>query len=317
MASFFTNMIIRPPRTRYNPKLLKNELTLDNGQVVTRETVVFNNKKGQQVVGSFYKSPPSFRTPGNPCVIYLHGNASSQIEGTFLVPPLLINGISVLTLDLAGSGMSDGQFISLGYHERDDVESAVQYIRNTYCVQNIVLWGRSMGAAIAAWVAANPKLKLSGIICDSPYISLNETIDDLKDKSTILRFLITLMRPFVNRNLKKLLGISIEDIDMMKDIENARVPALFVHTYSDSFIGVHQTREIFAHYGSFRKLLYTPYGDHGTQRPKSCLMVMFDCMFDFLDLDIQLNDLDNIADMSESHFSDAIAMMSKMYISEN
>lgn len=42
--------------------------------------------------------------------------------------------------------MSEGEYISLGWHEIDDVEIVVKYLRNTGKISNIGLWGRSMGA---------------------------------------------------------------------------------------------------------------------------------------------------------------------------
>ena len=61
-----------------------------------------------------------------PCVIYLHGNSSGRPEALPIVDLLLPLGISVLTFDFAGCGMSEGEYISLGWHERDDLEIVIE-----------------------------------------------------------------------------------------------------------------------------------------------------------------------------------------------
>ncbi len=53
------------------------------------------------------------------------------------------------SFDFAGSGLSDGEYVSLGYYEKDDLAVVVEYLQNVRNVGPIALWGRSMGAATA------------------------------------------------------------------------------------------------------------------------------------------------------------------------
>lgn len=45
--------------------------------------------------------------------------------------------------------MSDGEYVSLGYWEKQDVAAVVEYLRGTGRITTIGLWGRSMGAVTA------------------------------------------------------------------------------------------------------------------------------------------------------------------------
>ena len=72
-----------------------------------------------------------------------------------------------------GCGLSEGEFISLGKHEVDDVRVAVEYLRNCGKVSQIGLWGRSMGAATAILFSAIEK-SIACLVLDSPYGSLKE-----------------------------------------------------------------------------------------------------------------------------------------------
>lgn len=48
-----------------------------------------------------------------------------------------------------GSGLSEGQWVTLGAHEVDDVDVVVHHLRGTGQVSTLGLWGRSMGAVTA------------------------------------------------------------------------------------------------------------------------------------------------------------------------
>jgi len=45
--------------------------------------------------------------------------------------------------------LSEGDYISLGYYEKDDLSCVVDHLRKTEKVTTIGLWGRSMGAVTA------------------------------------------------------------------------------------------------------------------------------------------------------------------------
>ena len=44
-------------------------------------------------------------------------------------------------IDFSGCGLSEGEYISLGWYERDDVDAVVEYLRNSNKVSTIGLWG--------------------------------------------------------------------------------------------------------------------------------------------------------------------------------
>ena len=57
-----------------------------------------------------------------PCVVYCHCNSGSRRDAEEAIFVLIPLGVSVFTLDFAGSGLSEGQFVNLGASEVDDVE---------------------------------------------------------------------------------------------------------------------------------------------------------------------------------------------------
>ena len=98
--------------------------------------------------GSLVFGPPAdagFDREAMPTVVYLHGNASCRLESLPILTTCLSLGLSVLSLDTTGSGQSDGEFVSLGHFEQDDVAAAVSHLKDSG-VTAVALWGRSMGA---------------------------------------------------------------------------------------------------------------------------------------------------------------------------
>jgi len=77
-----------------------------------------------------------------PCVIYLHGNSSSRLEGLRAAPELLRRNINIFVFDFAGCGMSEGEYISLGWHEKDDLRIIVDFVEKLPGVSRIGIWGK-------------------------------------------------------------------------------------------------------------------------------------------------------------------------------
>jgi alpha/beta superfamily hydrolase len=93
--------------------------------------------------------------------------------------------ISVFCFDFAGCGLSDGEYISLGWYERDDVEVVVNYLRESNRVSTIGLWGnlksikgRSMGA-VTALMHADRDPSIAALVLDSPFTSLKTLAEEL------------------------------------------------------------------------------------------------------------------------------------------
>ena len=41
----------------------------------------------------------------------------------------LLQGAMLLSFDFSGSGMSDGEYVSLGAFEKDDLKAVIEYLR--------------------------------------------------------------------------------------------------------------------------------------------------------------------------------------------
>ena len=88
---------------------------------------------------------------------------------------VLGEGCTMLSFDFAGSGRSEGHWVTLGWWEKDDLASVIQYLRQTERTSTIGLWGRSMGAATAL-LHSHRDPSIAGMILDSPFADLEQLI---------------------------------------------------------------------------------------------------------------------------------------------
>ena len=165
--------IIRPPRYNYNEESLGPSSFIYRGKIYKR--------KDYNLISSI---DISNRTKDEmPLVLYLHGNSSSRIEGIHMIEELLKRDINVFVFDFPGCGLSEGEYISLGYHEKDDVEIIIDFIETIPGVNNIGIWGRSMGASTALLYShKDPRIK--AICLDSPFSDFRKLTKELASNNT-------------------------------------------------------------------------------------------------------------------------------------
>jgi pimeloyl-ACP methyl ester carboxylesterase len=116
-----------------------------------------------------------------PCIIYMHGNSSGRVEAIPQLALALALGATFFAFDFSGSGLSEGEYVSLGHFEKDDLQCVVEYLRGTSKTSGVALWGRSMGAATALmYTARDPSI--AGMILDSSFADLTLLAEGMVDK---------------------------------------------------------------------------------------------------------------------------------------
>ena len=177
-------------------------------------------------------------------------------------------------------------------------------------VQTCALPICSMGAAIAAWYAAEEG-DLDGIIVDSAYCSVREIAEDLCGNNWFLWGLMKLLYPLVRRNVQKDHGFSIDDINVIDKVQNARCPALFVHANHDTFINIREARELYSRYGG-EKYMITTTGNHNSVRPlsiKTTELMFISRIFGINDKFSNIDNTEHVNDNSNAHFENAFEMI--------
>lgn len=263
--------IIRPPREEYEVSALGPVNFILREMLYQRTDLELTNDRGQTLQCSHFEPVPAQR-PCNqlPCVVYLHANCSSRVEALMLLGPLLPVGITVFAFDFAGCGMSEGEYVSLGWFERDDLACVVDYLRRTGKVSYIGLWGRSMGA-VTALLHAHRDHSIAGLVLDSPFSSLYQLAGELANEyANLPNFVLSSALGFLRKTIKQKANFDIKDLSPLNHAGDTFMPALFGVAKQDSFISPSHSEALFARYGGEKHLIRFE-GDHNTQRPESFL----------------------------------------------
>jgi pimeloyl-ACP methyl ester carboxylesterase len=93
------------------------------------------------------------------------GGNRTQLAGSsrFLLP----EGYGMFLLDFRNHGESEGTQTSMGFHERKDARAAYRYLEQLPETESIVLWGHSMGGAVASVLMA--EVDADGLIIDATF----------------------------------------------------------------------------------------------------------------------------------------------------
>ena len=278
--------IIRPPRDEYTESMLGNKIFKYNSKQYERKDFDLMSTQGYILKCSFIEPTKAFRTMTKmPVVIYLHGNSSSRMEGLNMAKVLLKRDINLFIFDFAGSGLSEGEYISLGYHENHDLGNVIDFVEKIPGVGKIGLWGRSMGAA-TGMIYTHKDKRVRAVCLDSPFADFERLARELVKKHLSFNlpgFIVGGMLSIVRGTILKKNGL---DIDKLKPIEVAgktTTPIIFVHAIKDELIDVKHSMDLFNMYaGQEKSLKCCETGGHNSKRSSNILNLIGDFFAKYL-----------------------------------
>ena len=259
--------LIRPTRDKYTTKELgpyKFEL---NSKNYKRTDLIIPNKRHLNLICSFWEPFDEERDYDQlPCVIYLHGNSSSRLEAIGQLKYLLPLNITVFAFDFSGCGKSEGEYISLGLHESDDVECVINYLLKTNKVSTIGLWARSMGAVTALIYASRENNHLSAILLDSAFFSLKKLIEEIIEKNINMpNFILNSMFETLRKTILEKAYFDIVNIEPYLYAKNCNIPAFFCHGKDDALIDIHHCKDLYTIYPGEKHMIILE-GNHNSPR---------------------------------------------------
>lgn len=262
------NFVIRPPRADYSIEdLLDPEFSI-KGRRYQRRDIEIRNSRGYLLQCSHYVPlliPEDLKLP---CVIYCHGNSGCRADGNEAAIVLLPSNITVFTMDFSGSGLSDGDYVSLGWNEKDDLKAVVSHLRSLKHISCIGLWGRSMGAVTSLLYGAEDP-SIAGLVLDSPFSNLFNLMMELVDvyKIRLPKFTIRVALQIMRRIIQKRAQFDIMDMNVAQIASKTFMPVLFGHAKGDIFVSPHHSDLIHKEYAGDKNIIKFE-GDHNSSRPQ-------------------------------------------------
>lgn len=137
---------------------------------VAQQSVEFQSA-GRRLRGWWLEAPEARLV-----AVLAHGYVMNRAELTPVAAALSKRGVTCLLLDFRAHGKSEGLKCGLGWSERADVSSAVEYARLKAPGAKVVLIGSSMGAAACAFAVAEDPDLADALVLDSAYSRLDRAI---------------------------------------------------------------------------------------------------------------------------------------------
>ena len=172
--------------------------------------IYFDTEDGKRLHGWFFPLPQ-----GGPVILFCHGNAGNISHRLDQISRLLGKNLQVFIFDYRGYGKSVGSPSEKGIYV--DGMAAYDYLvtKEGLSPDNIVLYGHSLGAAVAVEVALRRKVK--SLILESAFTSTREMAKTM----LLFRFL----SPFLPARYNTL-----------EKLPRIRVPVLIVHGEADEIV---------------------------------------------------------------------------------
>lgn len=164
---------VNQERLLFLPDIPGRELAVDPGAIGLRfDDVTIETQDAERLHGWWVPNDANDLS-----VLFLHGNAgniSHRLDSLALLHSL---GVSVLIIDYRGYGRSSGKPSEEGILR--DAEAAWVYLTRTrgLAPHRIVVFGRSLGGAAAAWLAS--RVDAGGLILESTFTSVPDAAADL------------------------------------------------------------------------------------------------------------------------------------------
>jgi len=243
-----------------------NDFTI-KGRRYIRKDISLTNTRGDSIWWSHFQPPKTERiNKVLPCVVYCHGNCGSRIDSLPLLVALLPHNITIFSFDFTGSGRSDGDYVSLGWYEKEDLKIVVEYLHSLDSVSGIGLWGQSMGAVTSLMYAAEDH-SIAGLVLDSPYSNLYKLCQELwKRRSKIPLFVCKLVLKLMRKSILKKAGFDLTKLDTLAFAQKCFSPCKFFYPDKDDFVDPKHSKKLFGVY-SGEKSINEFKGNHNTERP--------------------------------------------------
>jgi hypothetical protein len=181
-------------------------------------------------------------TPDQRAVMLMfHGYAVSKSAMTHEAALFRELGLRTVLVDFRGSGGSDGSATTLGWSEAADVVAAVNWARNTWPDQRLIVYGQSLGAAAILRATAANSLTVDGMILESPYDRLLTTVGNRYDAMRLPAFPFAHLLVFWGGVQHGFNGFRLNPVD---DAPQVKCPALVIGGQFDAWAQPDEVRRV-------------------------------------------------------------------------
>ena len=238
---FQGNLLYHPSVDNYIKDQTVNEPTeIEKVKIITVDNI--------DLTAWFYnKNIKKFKT-----ILFFHGNAGLLENRTYKLNHLKNLNVNFLIIAWRGFSGNKGKPNELGLYR--DAESAIKWLKLKGIIEeNIILYGESLGTAVAVEVAQNKSY--GGIILESPFTSM-VNIGKKYYPFFPVRFLIK------------------DKFESYKKISNISAPVLIIHGKVDQIVPFDMGKKMFELSNEPKFFYSQEYGDHMVDYDEKLLLAL-------------------------------------------
>lgn len=281
-------MLIQPDRVNYSLDNLGSKLSyFEHNDCYRKDFSLKNNRNNDICVSLFIPIKRDSNISNHedlllncPCLVYCHSQSGNRIEGLFLQEWCVENNYGLCLFDFNGCGKSQGEFVTLGWKEQDDLELLINNLTRDYKATQIALWGRSMGAVTSIMYAKRHSLYLSAMILDSPFSDISVMVKDVAyELLNLPGLLVSVALKLMSSTIKDKVHFDILKLKPIEFAKTCTVPCVFIIGEEDKLVLPKRVQEIFDAYAGKQKVIITSQGDHSSERESHILNQCFKLLF--------------------------------------
>ncbi len=199
--------------------------------------------------------------PTDKWVIAVHGYTSEGVKMSSYAKKYYDMGYNVLILDLRGHGSSEGEYIEMGWDDRLDIISWINYLIDENKNAKIVLHGVSMGASTVLMASGeNLPSNVKLIVADCGYTSVWEQFSyQLDELFSLPEFPILNVSALVGQIRA---GYSLKDASAIEQVKKSNTPILYIHGDKDDFVPYYMMQELYDATNSEKEMLTIKGAEH-------------------------------------------------------
>lgn len=219
---------------------------------ISYENVEFATSDGLVIKGWL------FPANSDKSIILLHGWKANRYEPLPRVKFLVEAGYNVLTYDARACGESEGDLISLGYYESEDLVAAAKFLKEKG-INKIAADGISQGGATIVFASQKTK-DIDCIIIESCFDKLRNAVNNRFSSMLFIPGAIgsALMIPIARNKLM----VDVDEIEPLKYIGNIHVPIFIVSGEKDTRTAQEETEGMYNHANQPKQLWIVPNAKH-------------------------------------------------------
>lgn len=261
IGNYFYNLALNPNTSKDIIFGTPEEQEVTSGQVLDVDIDWLLNKSNytdEYITSSDGLKLHSYKilneNPSNKWVINVHGYTSEGLNMSSYAKKYYDMGYNVLIPDLRGHASSEGDYIGMGWDDRLDIISWINYLIEDNKDIEIVLHGISMGAATVAMTSGEElPSNVKAIIADCGYTSVwNQFAYQLDELFSLPEFPILHVSALVGQ-IKA--GYNIKDASAIEQVEKSNTPILYIHGDEDDFVPYSMMEELYNATSSEKEML--------------------------------------------------------------